>query len=73
LLEKAGFIDHQHRVLVRKMLGGIVAHQVAQRIGIPEAILILVVAWDIGPATPKGKTTDTAPVDAIDALGTVRL
>src|SRR5271167_582355 len=35
LLEKAGFIDHQHRVLVRKMLGGIVAHQLAQRIGIP--------------------------------------
>src|SRR5262245_21565836 len=35
LLEKAGFIDHQHRVLVRKMLGSIVAHQIAQRVGIP--------------------------------------
>src|SRR5208282_3409977 len=35
LLEKAGFIDHQHRVLVRKMLGGIVAHQLAQCVGIP--------------------------------------
>jgi hypothetical protein len=29
LLEKPGFIDHQHRVLVRKMLSDIVAHQVA--------------------------------------------
>jgi hypothetical protein len=35
LLEKPGFIDHQHCVLVRKMLGGIIAHQVAQCIGIP--------------------------------------
>ncbi len=35
LLEKAGFIDHQHRIRVRKMLDDIVAHQVTQRIGIP--------------------------------------
>src|SRR5260370_22314238 len=35
LLEKAGLIDHQHRVLVGKMLCSIVAHQVAQCIRIP--------------------------------------
>src|SRR6478735_5496049 len=35
LLEKAGLIDHQHRVLVGKMLSDIVAHHIAQSIGIP--------------------------------------
>src|ERR1700712_560528 len=35
LLEKAGFIDHQHRIRVCKMLDDIVAHQRAQGIGIP--------------------------------------
>jgi len=35
LLEKAGLIDHQHRILVRKMLSDVVAHQIAQRIGVP--------------------------------------
>src|SRR4029077_9409804 len=34
LLEKAGLIDHQHRVLVGKMLSDIVAHHIAQSIGI---------------------------------------
>ena len=37
LFQKAGFIDHQHRIRVRKMLDGIVAHQIAQRIGIPRS------------------------------------
>src|SRR6476660_8754233 len=35
LLEKAGLIDHQHRVLVGKMLSDIVAHHIAQSIRIP--------------------------------------
>src|SRR5205809_5969376 len=35
LLEKAGLIDHQHRVIVRQMLDDIVAHDIAQGIGIP--------------------------------------
>jgi hypothetical protein len=35
LLEKAGLIDHQHRVLVGKMLSDIVAHHIAQSIGVP--------------------------------------
>ena len=35
LLEKAGFIDHQNRILVRKVLDDIVAHDVAQRIRFP--------------------------------------
>src|SRR6476660_9357380 len=35
LLEKAGLIDHQHRVLVGKMLSDIVTHLTAQSIGIP--------------------------------------
>src|SRR6266576_479707 len=35
LLEKAGLIDHQHRVLIGKMLSDIVAHHIAQSIGIP--------------------------------------
>jgi hypothetical protein len=29
LLEKAGFIDHQHCILVCEMFGDIVAHQIA--------------------------------------------
>ena len=35
LLEKAGLVDHQHRIVIRQMLDDIVAHDVAQRIGIP--------------------------------------
>src|ERR1700721_326751 len=35
LLEKAGLVDHQHRIVIRQMLDDIVAHDVAQRIGVP--------------------------------------
>jgi hypothetical protein len=35
LLEEAGLVDHQHRVLGRKMLDDVLAHDVAQRISIP--------------------------------------
>ena len=35
LLEEPGFINHQHRIIVREMLDDILAHHVAQRIGLP--------------------------------------
>ena len=35
LLQKAGFIDYQHRIIVSQMLDNIIAHQIAQCIGIP--------------------------------------
>src|SRR5438046_2011768 len=35
LVEKAGLIDHQHRVIVRQMIYDIVTHDIAQAIGIP--------------------------------------
>jgi hypothetical protein len=35
LLEKAGLIDHQHRVRVGQRLQRVVAHQVAQRVRLP--------------------------------------
>src|SRR5450756_972122 len=35
LLEKAGLVDHQHRIVIGQMLDDIVAYDVAQAIGIP--------------------------------------
>src|ERR1700716_1105437 len=35
LLEKAGLVDHEHRVVIRQMLDDIVADNIAQGIGIP--------------------------------------
>src|SRR5271170_3680319 len=35
LLEKAGLVDHEHRIVIGQMLDDIVTHDVAQRIGIP--------------------------------------
>src|SRR5450432_1304444 len=35
LLEKAGLVDHQHRIVIGQMLNDIVAYDVAQAIGIP--------------------------------------
>jgi hypothetical protein len=35
LFEKAGLVDHQHRIVIRQMLNDIVAHDIAQRISIP--------------------------------------
>ena len=35
LLEKASLVDDQHRVFVTEMLDHIIAHQIAQRIGVP--------------------------------------
>src|SRR3954471_20570844 len=37
LLQEPGLVNDQHRVLVRQVLDSIVAHNVAQRIGIPAA------------------------------------
>jgi hypothetical protein len=36
LLEKAGLVDHQHGIRCREGLQGIVAHQITQRVGIPD-------------------------------------
>jgi len=35
LLEKAGLVDHQHRIVIRQMLDDIIAHDIAQGIGVP--------------------------------------
>src|SRR6185437_4530441 len=35
LLEKAGLVDHQHRIVIRQMLDDIVAHDIAQGISVP--------------------------------------
>src|SRR5450755_3157262 len=35
LLEKAGFVDHQHRIVIRQMLDDIIAYDIAQAISIP--------------------------------------
>src|SRR5476649_1936452 len=35
LLEKAGLVDHQHRIVIGQMLDDIVAYDIAQAIGIP--------------------------------------
>jgi hypothetical protein len=35
LFEKAGLVDHQHRIVVRQMLDHIVAYDIAQGIRIP--------------------------------------
>src|SRR3981081_1479562 len=35
LLEKAGLVDHQHRIVIRQMLDDIVAYDIAQAIRIP--------------------------------------
>src|SRR3981081_1675393 len=35
LVEKAGLVDHQHRIVIRQMLDDIVAYDIAQGIGIP--------------------------------------
>jgi hypothetical protein len=35
LLEKAGLVDHQHRIVIRQMLDDIVADDVAQGISVP--------------------------------------
>ena len=35
LLQKAGLVDHQHRVIVSEMFDDIIANQVAQFVGIP--------------------------------------
>src|SRR5882724_5584627 len=35
LLEKAGLVDHQHRIVVCQMLDDIVAHDIAQGISVP--------------------------------------
>jgi hypothetical protein len=37
LLEKSGFIDHQHRIRVGQRLQRVVAHDVAQRVRLPPA------------------------------------
>jgi hypothetical protein len=37
LLEKSGLVDHQDRILLRQRLDDIVAHDLAQRIGLPAA------------------------------------
>jgi len=37
LLEEAGLVDHQHRLRVGQRLQRVVAHQVAQRVGLPAA------------------------------------
>jgi hypothetical protein len=37
LLEKAGLVDHQHRIRRRQGLEGILADQIAQRVGVPTA------------------------------------
>ena len=37
LLQETGLVNHQHRVLVRQVLDHVLAHNVAQRIGIPAA------------------------------------
>src|ERR1019366_8936140 len=34
-LEKAGLVDHKHRIVMRQMLDDIVADDIAQAIGIP--------------------------------------
>jgi hypothetical protein len=35
LLEKAGLIDHQHRIRIGKGLDYVIAHHIAERIGLP--------------------------------------
>src|SRR5450631_758393 len=35
LLEKAGLVDHQHRIVIRQMLNDIIADDIAQTISIP--------------------------------------
>src|SRR6202790_3028769 len=35
LLEKAGLVDHEHRIVIRQMLDDIVPYDIAQGIGIP--------------------------------------
>jgi hypothetical protein len=35
LLEKAGLVDHQHRIVIRQMLDDIIAYDIAQGIGVP--------------------------------------
>jgi hypothetical protein len=37
LLEKACLIDHQDRIVIRQMLDDVIAHDVAQRVGVPSA------------------------------------
>src|SRR4030088_1252973 len=35
LLEKAGLVDHEHRIVIRQMLDDIITYDIAQGIGIP--------------------------------------
>src|SRR3981189_3868941 len=35
LLEKAGLVDHEDRIVIRQMLNDIIAYDIAQRISIP--------------------------------------
>ena len=35
LFQKAGFVDHQHRIIAGEALDNIVAHQIAQRVRVP--------------------------------------
>src|SRR5271169_1176313 len=35
LLEKAGLVDHEHRIVIRQMLDDIIADDIAQAISIP--------------------------------------